>query len=390
MLGTCNEMAYYSEDSRGGRTRGGLAAACCFVVLFLAFILATTDLNLVPSASAQDSLSPRTPVRQPSRIPVPPVQVFRSAVLVYRQTEGEGFRKPAGVFVERETGEILVADMDRNLVTLFSRDGVPLFSFGYNGEVKQPIRAVADKLGRIIVLSGVPKKVRVFSYRGEPLGDFPFPGFEGAEQAVPTALTIDDAGHMYIADATSGQILVYDPEWRLRLRFGGHSQGPGGLRSVTAITVDAAGRILVADAQHTPAIQVFDAGGTYLRGWGEHTAGPMGVSLPSGIAVDTTGRILVADTIRQTITVFGPEGEFLFRFGGLGTGPGSLGYPGGLDADHAGRLYVTEAGNARLQIFEMVAAAGSGQRQRMPTTPPAREREEIRRGLGQILQGIGK
>jgi DNA-binding beta-propeller fold protein YncE len=251
------------------------------------------------------------------------------------------------------------------------------------------MRAVADKLGRIIVLSGVPRKLWVFSYRGEPLGDFPFPGFEGAEQAVPTALTIDHAGHLYIADGTSGLILVYDPEWRLRLRFGGRSQGPGGLRSVTAMTVDAAGRILVADAQHTPAIQVFDAGGTYLRGWGEHTAGPMGVSLPIGIAVDTAGRILVADTIRQTITVFGSEGEFLFRFGGLGTAPGSLGFPGGLDADQAGRLYVTEAGNARLQIFEM-AAAVPGERQRMPTAPPAREREEIRRGLGEALQGIAK
>ncbi len=319
------------------------------------------------------------------------MQTFKPTRLVYRQTEGERFRKPTGVFVDRESGEVLVSDSGSNLVTLLNKEGVPVQSFGYNGELPQPTQAVVDKRGRILVLAGIPRKVRMLTYRGEPLGDFGFPGFEGGSKAVPTAITIDGKGNLYIADSTSGRILVYSDEGRLTLTFGKRDEGPGSFSSVTAIAVDPSGIIYVADAQHKPAIQVFDSKGNYLRGWGEHSGGPMNVSLPGSIGLDSVGRVLVLDTIRQSILVFTPEGNFLFRFGGLGTGPGSLAYPTGLDVDPAGRLYVTESLNARLQVFEL-ADASAAPRTPARTAPaaPSRVREDIRRGLGEVLKEIQK
>jgi hypothetical protein len=59
--------------------------------------------------------------------------------------------------------------------------------------------------------------------------------------------------------------------------------------------------------------------------------------------------------------------------------------------DGAGRLYVTEVLNARLQVFEPMAAREA------PRSPsrgaremPQREREEIRRSLGDALKEIKK
>lgn len=318
---------------------------------------------------------------------------FTPVRLVYRQTEGERFKRPTGVFVDRETGDILVADSANNLISLLNRDGVPIHSVGYNGEIAQPLMAVTDSHGRILVLAGVPQKVKVFSYRGEFQGDFTFPGYAGAAQAIPAAMTVDRAGNLYISDGTTGRILVYDPEWRLLLSFGSRAEGPGAFTNVTAITVDSTGTIYVADAQHTPAIQVFDASGTYIRGWGEHSAGPHNFSLPSGIAIDAAGRVLVADRIRQVVSVFTSEGQYLFRFGGLGSAPGALGFPSGLDTDGAGRLYVAEAVNARLQVFESTGN-GSGSeaaptRRSAPPLPP-RQREEVNKGLGEVLKGLAK
>ncbi len=314
---------------------------------------------------------------------------FKPVRLVYRQTEGKSWRKPAGVFVDRATGEVVVVDSGNNLVTLLSPDGAPLYSFGYNGEVPQPTQAVVDKRGRFLVLAGVPRKVKVFDYRGDFLGDFEFPGFEGAARTVPTALTVGGTGNLYFADSTSGRILVYDPEDRLVTSFGKRGDGPGAFNNVTAIAVDKSGTVYAADAQHKPTIQVFDAQGNYLRGWGEHSGGPQNFSLPSGIGLDSAGRVLVLDKIRQTISVFTPEGQYLFRFGGLGVGPGSLGYPTGLDVDSSGRLYVTESVNARLQVFEM-ADAGTAPKARARPAPatPSRVREEMRQGLGEVLKDI--
>jgi DNA-binding beta-propeller fold protein YncE len=308
---------------------------------------------------------------------------------VYLQTEGKTWRKLGGVHVDRETGDVVVADTGNNLVTVLSPEGVPLYSIGYNGEVPQPTHAVVDKRGRFLVLAGVPRKVRIFDYHGELLGDFNFPGFEAAANALPTAITIDAAGNFYVADSTSGRILVYDPDDRLVLSIGNRGDGPGTFRSVTAITVDDSGSIYVADAQHKPTIQVFNAQGEYLRGWGEHNAGPQNFSLPSAVGLDSTGRVLVADTIRQTISVFTTEGNYLFRFGGLGTGPGALAYPAGLAVDPAGRLYVSEYVNARVQVFELAEARtpGGAPARRQPSAPP-RLREELRRGLGEVLKEI--
>jgi DNA-binding beta-propeller fold protein YncE len=336
-------------------------------------------------AAAQVSPEPKGPVSAASLTSL----LYKPMRLVYRQTEGEGFRKPTGVFVDRESGEVVVADSGSNLVTLLSRDGVPLYSFGYNGEIPQPSQAVLDKKGRILVLAGVPRKVKVFSYRGEPLGDFDYPGFDGASKALPTALTVDQAGNFYVADSTSSRILVYNLDGRLVGTIGKRGDGPGAFSTVTAMTVDSEGTLYVADAQHKPSIQVFDAQGNYLRGWGEHSGGPQNFSLPSGIGLDSVGRILVLDTIRQSITVFTTEGKYLFRFGGLGTAPGSLAYPTGLDVDPAGRLYVTESVNARLQVFELVNDSARTSARPAPAMPSS-VREEMRRGLGETLKDIGK
>jgi tripartite motif-containing protein 71 len=334
------------------------------------------------------SLAVAAPISVPNPAQVANI-TYKPARLVYLQAEGEAFRKPTGVFVDRTTGEVVVTDSGSNLVTVLSRDGVPLFAIGYNREVPQPSQAVVDGRGRLLVLAGVPRKVKVFTYRGEPQADFAFVGFDGATQVNPTAMTVDGAGNLYVADGTSGRILIYSTEGNLLRTIGKRGQEPGTFSSVTAIAVDQAGTVYVTDAQHNPAIQIFDAQGSYLRGWGEHSGGPQNVSLPSGIGVDPAGRVLVLDTIRQSILVFTSEGKYLFRFGGLGTDPGALAYPTGLDVDAAGRLYVTESLNARLQVFEL-AEAGPAQRGSVRSTPetPSRVREELRQGLGEVLNEI--
>ncbi len=360
-------------------------------LLFALAALFSMAWGVLAAFAAQESpaqSAPRNERRPPATVSL---AQFKPARLVYQQTEGRSFRKPGGVFVERATGEVVVVDSGENLVTVMSPEGIPLYSLGYNGEVPQPSQAVVDRRGRFLVLAGAPRKVKGFDYRGELLGDFNFPGFEGAANALPTAITVDAAGNFYIADAASGRILVYDPEDRLMLSFGRRGDGPGAFSSVTAIAVDKAGTIYVADAQHKPAVQVFDAQGNYLLGWGEHSGGPQNFSLPSGIGLDAAGRVLVTDTIRQTISVFTPEGRYLFRFGGLGTAPGALAYPAGLAVDSAGRLYVTESVNARLQVFEMADASTAP---RAPVRPapaaPPNVREEVRRGLSEVLKEIQK
>ena len=254
-----------TETGKGGRLLREVMGLVACPLAAIAILAGLHTLCLARPAEAQ-RITPPPPNGGGATTPKErTITSFKPVRLVYRQTGGEEFRKPTGISVDRETGEVLVADSGSGLVTLLSRDGVPIHSFGFNGEAPTPTKAVMDRQGRIFVLAGAPRRVKVFSYRGEPLGDFGFPGFEGADRAVPTALAVDLSGNLYIADITSGRILVYDPEGRLTMSFGKRGQGPGAFSNVSAIAVDASGTIYVADAQHQPAIQVFDPRGTFLR-----------------------------------------------------------------------------------------------------------------------------
>jgi hypothetical protein len=63
---------------------------------------------------------------------------------------------------------------------------------------------MVDRGGRIYVIDReVTNGVKVFSYRGEFLGFFTFPGFEGAEKVIPVSVTVDKKGNFYFLDSTS-------------------------------------------------------------------------------------------------------------------------------------------------------------------------------------------
>jgi DNA-binding beta-propeller fold protein YncE len=300
---------------------------------------------------------------------------FQPVSLVYRQMEGTYLKGPRGVFVDDARGDVYVADTMNDLVVVYSRDGVPRFAFGYNGELKEPIKAVTDDRGQIYVLAG--RAVKVFNYRGEYLRDFPFYGLD--RPAVPTAITAHK-GELYIADATSGQVLVYDADFRLKRRFAGER-----VKSVTAITVSADGSVYLLDANGPTALQIYGADGTFIRGWGAHESGPQNFSLPSGIAVDGQGRVITVDMIRQQISVFATDGTFQMRFGGLGTALGSVSYPSDVASDTKGRLYVVERQGNRLQIFEPRAETGRGARPAARSATPDAVRDELRRAFGEVV-----
>jgi DNA-binding beta-propeller fold protein YncE len=306
--------------------------------------------------------------------------------LVYRQAEGVYLKGPRGVSVDPRTGEIYVADTMNDLVVVFAPNGTPAFAFGYNGEFKEPIKALADDQGRIYVLAGIGNKLKVLDYGGRLIQDFPFDG-----PVLPVTIALDAEGSLYIADAKSSQVLVYDRRWNLRHRLGEPGDSPnvkGRLRSVQAIAVDGDGTVYVANAQGAPVIQVFGPEGQYLRGWGEHSQGPQNFSLPTGIAIDKNGQLIVVDTLRQTLAKFTREGTFLGREGGLGAAAGAFAFPTDIAVDTNGKVYVVERLNNRLQIFDQRSAIrGRGSVVGRHRTPD-RVREEMRRSLDGVMKSL--
>ena len=141
------------------------------------------------------------------------------------------------------------------------------------------------------------------------------------------------------------------------LTFGGQGQGPGEFQDPRGVAVDAAGNIYVADTGNHR-VQVFDAGGRYLRGWGQYGSGPGEFNEPWGIAVDGLGNVYVADTWNYRVQKFDKSGKFLTMWGESGDSQGdALALPGAFYGPRAvamasdGSVLVMDTGNERIQRF---------------------------------------
>lgn len=186
---------------------------------------------------------------------------------------------------------------------------------------------------------------------------------------------VDAAGNVYVADYSSNTIrrisaagvvvtLAGNP------LVGGATDGPGSAATFngpSAVAVDGAGNVFVADSVNslirriTPAGVVTTFAGTAgVVGARDGTGAAASFNQPTGITIDAAGNLYVAEggngTIRRisaagiVTTIAGTAGVF-----GAADGPGpvaSFNGPIGISIDRAGNLFVVDTGNRTLRRID--------------------------------------
>jgi DNA-binding beta-propeller fold protein YncE len=256
---------------------------------------------------------------------------------------------PYGVACDGARGEIYLADRGGDLIGIFNFKGASLFAFSDPGRLAGPTALVSDRRGRLWVLDQDGARVKQYSYRGEFQGYVPLTGLGDRKELQFTAIARDPEGNLYLGESVNGEVLIFDPQGKLKRAIGSKGMGPGQFMTIQGIAVTG-DTIYVADAMSL-GIQLFDRYGRYLRGWGKHDAGTANVSLPAGIAVDEKGRIFLSDTLRHEVKVYKQNGQLIGQYGGAGSGPGEFMYPGSIGVDGKGRVCVADKGNNRLQVL---------------------------------------
>ena len=124
----------------------------------------------------------------------------------------------------------------------------------------------------------------------------------------------------------------------------------GRLQKPRAVAIDRNDNLYIVDM--TARIQVFDADGTYLRGWKTPESKN---GRPSGLSIDRAGRVLVADTHYHRMLVYSPDGIAApsETIGGvMGQGRGEFGFVTDAVQDSKGNYYIAEYGSFdRVQKF---------------------------------------
>ena len=206
--------------------------------------------------------------------------------------------------------------------------------------------------GLIFVSDTVLRTVMVFDVPGKRFFEI---GKDkpGALQK-PLGLATDDDCNLYVADATSKRIMVYDQAGNYLKALGGQDW----FDRLTHVSVDAEGtRIYAVDTggvgSENHHILVFDVNtGKHLRNISKRGKEHGELNLPRDIAIDARGWLYVVDGGNFRVQVFDDNGEFVRQVGQLGRQYGHFARPKGVALDSAGNIYVSDAAHGNYQIFD--------------------------------------
>lgn len=201
----------------------------------------------------------------------------------------------------------------------------------------------------------------------------------------PEGLALDSNDHLYIADTHNHRIRRVDLTTGLIATVAGSGAGFAGdggpsaaarLNLPTALAVDAAGNLYIADTENFRIRKIAAVGGAISTVAGNGRQGFSGdggaataasIDSPSGLAVDAAGNLYIADThnhrVRRVaaatgvITTIAGTGAEAFSGDDAAATAAALALPHGLSIDGGGNLYIADTANHRIRRIDAVTHA---------------------------------
>ena len=253
-----------------------------------------------------------------------------------------------------EGGEVVVAERDCHLISIFNPNGERKFfgTFGSKlGELNNPEGVAIDIGGNILVADYNNHRIQQFSPSGKHLQAIGCKGNGPCQFHHPVAIEVHPHTQgVYVTDCKNHRIQVLHPDLTHSSSFGCKGSNNGEFTYPSDVSTDREGNVYVAD-RNNHRIQVFTVDGVYLRQFGKKGEGEGELKQPVGIAIGSGNEVYVSEWENNRISIFSTDGEFIKSFGRQGNGPVQFYGPFGLAVDRNGALYVCDAYNGRLQTF---------------------------------------
>ena len=174
---------------------------------------------------------------------------------------------------------------------------------------------------------------------------------EGPGQLMWTSgIALDSDYDIYVTDAWTDRISVFDESGAFVRSFGSSGDGDGQFRRPSGITIDQDDNLLVVDTLNDR-VQKLSREGRYLSEYGSEGSAPGQFKSPWGITTDSEGCIYVADHLNHRIQKFDAEGGFIFELGSHGSGDYEFDHPSDVAVDPDGDIYVCDWANHRVQAY---------------------------------------
>ena len=178
------------------------------------------------------------------------------------------------------------------------------------------VPAVAfDSADRVYVYSRSERPMIVFDREGHIVASW---GEEVLKDA--HGIFIDDRDQIWCVERETHCVRQFTRDGELLMTLGTPDQeGAEGqpFRLPTDLTLDADGFIYVSDGYGNTCIHKYAPNGEFIKTWGRPGTGPGEFDLPHCVRVDQRGRLMVADRANNRIQFFDTDGNYLEEWGGF-------------------------------------------------------------------------
>jgi len=226
---------------------------------------------------------------------------------------------PSGVAVGAdETIYVAESTESTNRVQLYSNSGQHQGAIAFG--IDEPTAVAVDMTGRIYVGNAGSGNVMVYDTDLLPIGKL---GLGNGEFRKPTGIAVGSTGLIYVVDGREHKVKIYNANRSFKSSFGSKGLADGQFHTPTSIVInESTGEILIPDwasGSHsgTARVQMFDLNGVFLRSFVTMGINNEGKKVPfkqlSGIAVDTLDRIYVTDSKENVVSVYDPQGTLIGR-----------------------------------------------------------------------------
>ena len=250
------------------------------------------------------------------------------------------FRFPCGIAINKDNGNIAVADRLSRRIQIFDSQGMFLRQFGdirdSTKNLDSPYSVAFGRLGEIIVIEKYGRMV-FCSKEGNFLRYGMYAGMQ-------SSVSVKRNGELVVCDSVNAEVKILD--------FDGYDvigsfAGDPSLDCLPSCAIHHKDKFFVS-YQTKQRVKVFSDDGDFLYDIGTRGKGKEQLNSPLGLAVDKFNNVIVCDSDGCRLQVFTLDGRYVTTIEGHENGFGS---PQFVAVSKDGRLFFTDTGKKCVHVF---------------------------------------